>query len=64
MECDPQLAVAKARCMADINGKVMLHVASYAQQYIVKKGFKKFKQCGSNAAMMELEQLHKRNSFT
>ena len=63
-EYNPQLAMVIARCMADINGKVTAHGASYAQQYILQKGLKKFKERGSDAAIKELDQLHKRNCFT
>ena len=63
-EYNPQLAMVIARCMADINGKVTVHGASYAQQYILQKGLKKFKKRGSDAAIKELDQLHKRNCFT
>ena len=63
-EYNPQLAMVIARSMADINAKVMTHGASYSQQYIVQKGLKIFKERGSEAAMKELDQLHKRNCFT
>src|SRR4029078_8048442 len=63
-EYNPQLAMVIARCMADINAKVMVQGASYGQQYILQKGLKKFKERGSKAAIKELDQLHKQNCFT
>jgi len=47
-----------------INAKVMVQGASYGQQYILQKGLKKFKERGSEAAIKELDQLHKQNCFT
>jgi hypothetical protein len=61
---DAQLAMVWARCMSDMNIKVMTREASYGQQYILQKGLKKFKERGSEAATKELDQLHKRNCFT
>lgn len=63
-ECNPQFAMIIARCMADINAKVTTLGASYAQQYILKKGLDKIEERGAEAATKELDQLHKRNCFT
>ena len=54
--------------MVDINGSVtrrgLAIVESFAQQYILEKGLKKFGNKGEQAAYKEMEQLHKRTCFT
>ena len=53
-----------ASCIANIKRKVTAQGASYIRQYMLQKGLKKFKQHGSDAAIKELDQLHKQNCFT
>jgi hypothetical protein len=60
----PQKAMVIARVMSDINSKATIHGASFAQQYIVQRGLKKFGQRGADAATKEMDQLHRRNCFT
>ena len=50
--------------MTDINERTTSHSASFIQQYMVQKGIKKFGVAGSQVAIKELSQLHKRNRFT
>ena len=50
--------------MTDINSKVTIEGACFAQQYILQRGMKKFGQHGADAASKELNQLHRRNCFT
>lgn len=53
-----------ARGMSDINSKVTIQGASFAQSYIIQLGLKKFGQCRADAASKEINQLHQRNYFT
>jgi hypothetical protein len=53
-----------ARVMSNINSKTTVQGASFAQQYIVQRGLKKFGQRGATAATKEMDQLHQRNCFT
>ena len=57
-------AMLIARIMDDISNKVTMHGASFAQQYILQKGLKIFKEEGKAAALKEMDQLHRRNCFT
>jgi len=41
-----------------------MHAAAHAQQYALKKGLQKFGERGSEGAMKELEQLHRRTCFS
>ncbi len=51
--------------MCDLKNKVMQQGASFAQQYILQKGLKKFGyERGSKATMKELDQLHRRTCYT
>ena len=47
-----------------INAKVADQGASYAQQYMLSQGLKKWGDKGADAAQKELDQLHRRNCFT
>lgn len=58
------LAMLIARTMCDLNQKVTIQGASFAQQYILKKGLHKFGNRGAAAATAEMDQLHRRNCFT
>ena len=64
MEYNAQLAQVIARMIIDINSSVMTQEASFSQQYILKKGLKKFGARGSEASKKELNQLHTRNCFS
>ena len=65
---DPNLAQIIGQIMVDINGSITRRgldiVESFAQQYIIEKGLKKFGNKGEQAAYKEMEQLHKRTCFT
>ena len=52
-----------ARCMDDINNRVMTRGASFAQQFLLHKGLKVFGEHGPEAATKEMDQLHRRNCF-
>jgi hypothetical protein len=60
----PQMAMVIARIMTDMNSKATMQGASFAQQYIVQRGLKKFGESGALAATKEMDQLHRRNCFT
>ena len=64
IEYDPSVAMVIARVMSEINGKATAQGVSFAQQYILQKGLKKFGNRGKAAAAKELDQLHKRCCFT
>jgi regulator of RNase E activity RraB len=49
--------------MVETHDKVQNHGASYAQQYLLKKGLQKFGKKGSETITKELDQLHKRSCF-
>ena len=53
-----------ARMITDIHSKVMREGVQFSQQYLVQNGYVKFGQKGSEAALKELDQLHKRSCFT
>ncbi len=57
-------AMLIARVIDDLNTKVTIQGASYAQQYILQKGLKKFGEHGEHATSKELDQLHRCNCFT
>ena len=57
-------AMLIARVMDDINSKVSVQGASFAQQYILQKGLKVFGNRGRQASTKEMDQLHRRNCFT
>ena len=48
-----------ARYINEINNKVTRKGASFGQQYMLHKGLKEFGDKGRDAAMKELDQLHK-----
>ena len=51
-------AMLIARCMDNINNRVMTHGASFAQQFLLHKGLKVFGEHGHEAATKEMDQLH------
>jgi len=57
-------AMLITRMMTEFQDRVSVHGASFAQQYILKKGLKKFGECGEAASSKEMDQLHRRNCFT
>ena len=57
-------AMLIARCMDDINNRVTTRGASFAQQFLLHKGLKVFREHGHEAATKEMDQLHRRNCFT
>ena len=63
-EYAPHLAMVIATYMVEINNRVTVQGASFAQQYILQKGLKKFGDLGSKAATKEMDQLHQRSCFT
>ena len=44
-----------AHIITDINEQVTAQGVSFSQQYMIKKGIKKFGAAGSNAAIKELD---------
>ena len=56
-------AMLIARCMDDINNRVMTHGASFAQQFLLHKGLKVFGEHGHEAATKEMDQLQQQNCF-
>jgi hypothetical protein len=64
MTYDPAMAMVFARIMSDINSQTTIQGASFAQQYIIQRGLKKFGKLGIDAATKEMDQLHRRNCFT
>jgi hypothetical protein len=56
-------AQVAAKFMVETHDQVIIAGASYAQQYLLKKGLQKFGMKGSDAITKELDQLHKRNCF-
>jgi hypothetical protein len=53
-----------ARFIIEINKGATNHRASFAQNYILQKGLKKFGQAGSDADSKELDQLHTCHCFS
>ena len=51
-------AMLIARCMDDINNRVMTRGASFAQQFLLHKGLKVFGEHSHEAATKEMDQLH------
>ena len=68
LEYNPDLAPVMAQLISDIHGGIqrrgMEFVESFAQQYVLERGLKKFGERGDEATFKELEQLHKRTCFT
>ena len=63
VEYNAMHAMLIARVMEDINSKVLIQGASFAQQYILKKGLKVFGDQGQQASTKEMDQLHRQNCF-
>jgi hypothetical protein len=53
-----------AKLMLQISDKVAKSGASFAQQYMLKRGLQKWGDKAGEAAQKELDQLHRRNCFT
>jgi hypothetical protein len=63
IEYNEDIAIVAARTIENLNYEVSQKGAAFSQQYILKKGLKKFGDNGKKAATEELDQLHKRNCF-
>ena len=63
MEYEPDMAQVIAQLMTEINMRASAEGASFAQQYLLQKGLKKFGEKGMAASRKELDQLHNRNCF-
>ena len=64
VEYEYGLAMLIARAMAEFQDRISVQGASFAQQYILQKGLKKFGERGARASSKEMDQLHRRNCFT
>ena len=68
VEYNPDLAQIIGQIMVDINSSVTRRgldiVETFAQQYMLERGLKKFGNEGEKATYKEMEQLHKRRCFT
>ena len=64
VEYHTSLANVIARTMVYINHMVREKGASFAQQYILQKGLKIFGKRGHDAAIKEMDQLHRQHCFT
>ena len=51
-------AMLIARCMDDINNRVMTCGASFVRQFLLHKGLKVFREQGHEATTKEMDQLH------
>ena len=63
LEYDEVSGILTARFINELRNKVDKHGASFAQQYMLKKGLKVFGESGKKAASKELDQLHQRSCF-
>jgi hypothetical protein len=57
-------AMIMARLMDDLNNKITIEGASFAQHYLLNKGIKVYGQKARDASSKEMNQLHRRNCFT
>ena len=68
IEYNPDLAMVMAQMIVDINNSVTRKGSAFAevfaQQYMLGKGLKLFGERGTNAAINEVDQLHRRTCFT
>jgi hypothetical protein len=64
IEYTERSALIAAQVITNINSKATIKGASFAQQYLLQQGMKKFGDKGAQAATKELDQLHQRNCFT
>jgi hypothetical protein len=62
-EYSPSDAMQMARLIYDLNTRVVREGASFAQQYLLNKGLKIFRQKGRDASKKEMHQLHRRSCF-
>jgi hypothetical protein len=63
-EYSPSDAMLMARLIYDLNTRVIREGASFAQQYLLNKGLKIFREKGRDASKKEMDQLHRRSCFT
>ena len=68
VEYNPNLAQMIGQLIADINGSMTRRgldiLETFAQQYMLEKGLKKFGDEGEQATYKEMEQMHKQTCFT
>jgi hypothetical protein len=57
-------AMLMTRLIEDLNSKITIQGASFAQLYLIQKGLKMFGEEGRKASAKEIDQLHRRNCFT
>jgi hypothetical protein len=57
-------AMIMARLIDNLNNKITIEGASFAQHCLLNKGIKVFKQKARDASMKEMNQLHHPNCFT
>jgi hypothetical protein len=62
-EYEEDIVVVAARTIESLNHEVSQKGATFSQQYILKKGIKKFGKKGEKAAAEELDQPQRRNCF-
>ena len=63
IEYDSKTALHLARTMDEFRSRLIEQGLSFAQQYTMKKGIKKFGEAGKIAATKEADQLYKRETF-
>jgi hypothetical protein len=63
-EYSPSDAMLMARLIYDLNTRVVREAALFAQQCLLNKGLKIFRQKGRDASKKEMDQLHRRSCFT
>ena len=63
IEYDSKTALYMARTMDEFRSRSIEQGLSFAQQYTMKKGIKKFGEAGKIAATKEADQLYKRETF-
>jgi hypothetical protein len=63
MYYEDQEAMIICRLISDLNHQVATRGKSFAQQYILQQGLKKFGKRGGDAAVKEVEQMYKRTCF-
>ena len=63
IEYDNKTALYMARTMDEFRSRSIEQGLSFAQQYTMKKGIKKFGEAGKIAATKEADQLYKRETF-
>jgi hypothetical protein len=57
-EYSPSDTMLMARLIYELNTKIVIEGASFAQQYLLNKGLNVFGQKGRDASKKEMDQLH------